>query len=284
MTAVRPVLVIHGGAGSRIAAARRARLRRQLTAICDEAYVFLQRHSALESVVWAVERLEDDPWFNAGTGSVLQADGRAWMSASVMDGARGRFGGVLNVERVRHPVRVARALLDGPDRLLAGPGATRFAQSLGMPVWDPVTPERLRAWRRRHRDRTTQGTVGAVALDAAGRLAAATSTGGKPLARLGRVSDSGMPVGNFADARVAVICTGLGEDIIEDALAVRIAQQVADGRPLPRAMALAQYRLRHRRRRAAAIGIDRKGRMAWTTTLNVLLAVGRAGRRRVVSF
>lgn len=281
--AVRPVLVIHGGAGRRIARGRLARLRRHLRAICDETYDSLESHSALEAVVWAVERLEDDPLFNAGTGSVLQQDGRARMSGSVMDGARARFGGVLNIERVRHPVRVARALLGSPDRVLAGADATRFARSAGFPSWNPATPARLRAWRRWH-ERWAQGTVGAVALDARGRLAAATSTGGKPFARAGRVSDSGLPLGNYADGRVAIACTGLGEDIIEEGLAVRIAQRVADGLTLRRAMALTLRELRSHRRLAGAIGLDRRGRVAFAATLDILLAVARMGRRRVESF
>ena len=246
--------------------------------MCEEAYAYLHAHSAIDTVVHAVARLEDDPLFNAGTGSVLQRDGRVRMSAAVMDGARGRFAGVLNIERVRHPVEVACALLEESDRVLAGAEATHFARAAGYRAWNPVTPARLRAWRAQPRGRSPQGTVGAVALDRAGRLAAATSTGGKPFARAGRVSDSGLPVGNFADERVAVSCTGLGEDIIEEALAVRLAQQVADGRTLPQAFARTFRALRARHRWAGAIGLDREGRVAFATTLKALLAVGMNGR------
>ena len=273
----RSVLLIHGGTGSRPSRERITRIRRSLRAICREAYGFLQAHSALEASAYAVQLLEDDPLFNAGTGSVVQEDGRVRMSASVMDGARRRFSGVLIVERVRHPVLVAKALLDGEDRVLAASGAARFARSAGYARWDPLTPAR-------RRDRTAQGTVGAVALDRAGRLAAATSTGGKGCERVGRVSDSGLPVGNYATAQAAISCTGHGEEIIDEGVAVRIAQRVDDGAPIGRAFARTFQELRSRRRRVGAIGLDRSGRWVWATTLPVLFAVGQAGVRRVESF
>jgi L-asparaginase len=111
--------------------------------------------------------------------------------------------------------------------------------------------------------------VGAVALDRDGRLAAATSTGGKA----GRVSDSGVPAGNYANEAAAVSCTGNGEDIMEEALAVRIAQRVSDGAMLRRAFAGTFRELAQRRRRAGAIGLSRSGRYEWATTLPVLFAV-----------
>ncbi len=278
-----PVLVLHGGSGRRPAAARLRRIRKRLRAIGHAGAAHLRRHSALETVAWVVARLEDDPLFNAGTGSYLQHDGRARMSASIMDGASRRFAAVLNVEHVRHPVLVARALLAQEDRVLAGSGALRFARVQGFGPWNPVTRERLRQWQHLAFDPSTQGTVGAVALDAAGHLAAATSTGGKGHDPIGRVSDSGMPVGNYADELVAISCTGCGEDIMDEGLAVRIAQQVADGAPLPRAFAAMFRRLRADARRSGAIGLDRRGRMVWATTLPILLAVG-GSRRLATSF
>jgi L-asparaginase len=120
-----------------------------------------------------------------------------------------------------------------------------------------------------------------VARDAEGRLAAATSTGGKGFELPGRVSDSALPVGNYADEAVAVSCTGFGEDIIDTGLAVRLAQQVADGRPLREAFRRTFGALTAEGRRAGAVGVDRQGRWGWATTLPVLLAVARtaAGRR-----
>ncbi len=275
-------LVIHGGTGWQVDRRRRARIRRQLGNIYERAEAYLASHSAMETAVFAVRQLEDDPLFNAGTGSMLQEDGRARMSASVMDGASRRFAAVLNIERVRNPVLIAQALLSGPDRVLDGAGAVQFARAQGFDPWDPVTAERRRQWVTRHRDRSSIGTVGAVALDREGRLAAATSTGGKGFERVGRVSDSGLPVGNYADERVAISCTGIGEDIIEEGLAVRLAQRVADGFPLARAVAAASRALRVRRRSAGLIGLDRSGRVVWMTTLPVLFAMGRVGGRRIM--
>ena len=117
--------------------------------------------------------------------------------------------------------------------------------------------------------------MGAVALDREGRLAAATSTGGKSAARPGRVSDSGLPVGNYADEHVAVSCTGLGEQIAEDGLAIRIAQQVRDGVAPARAFRDTFRWLKSRGRRAGAIALDARGRSAWDTTLPALFVEAR---------
>ena len=266
----KPVLVIHGGTGAMPAAPRLRRIRRRLREICARAHRALEGGAgAVEAAVLAVRLMEDDSLFNAGTGSALQRDGRARMSASVMDGARMRFAGVLNIERVRNPVEAARFLLEEEDRILAGPQALAFARSLGLGDWDPVTSPR-RKQLEKETDRLSQGTVGAVALDGEGRLAAATSTGGKSAARPGRVSDSGLPVGNYADEHVAVSCTGLGEQIAEDGLAIRLAQQARDGVPLARAFRATFRWLRSRGRRAGAIALDVRGRSAWDTTLPAL--------------
>ncbi len=276
------VLVIHGGAGARASGRRLTQIRQHLRTICDEAYAQLRSYSARDAVVFAVERLEDDPLFNAGTGSALQQDGVARMSASIMDGASRRFAAVLNIERVRHPVRVAERLLKKSDRVLAGREATRFARSQGMPAWNPVMPERWRQWRSRRRGQ--YGTVGAVALDARGRLAAATSTGGKGFERPGRVSDSGLPVGNYANDRVAISCTGIGEDIMEEGLAVQFAQRVADGASLRRAVTRTAHELTQHHRRLGFIAVDWQGHYTWCPTLPVLCAVARTPTRRVDSF
>ena len=272
----------------------------------------LRQGNALEMVVLAVQRLEDDPLFNAGTGSVLQRDGMARMSAAVMDGSRLRCAGVLNIQRVKNPVLVAQTLLDRSDgRVLAGPEAVRYARSLGHRPWNPVTPERLRQWSHALRlaagrlsrlkaERSlsvtpqgvgwraqrvlSHGTVGAVALDGEGRLAAATSSGGRSMAWPGRVSDSGLPVGNYANTRVAISCTGHGEDIIDEGLAVRIAQRMIDGASLSHAFRRTFRELTQRARQAAAIGVDSTGRLTWASTVPALYALGRTAGRFVEAF
>lgn len=279
-----PILVIHGGTGAMPDAVRLRRIRRRLRDICARAHRALEAGAgAVEAAVLAVRLLEDDPLFNAGTGSVLQRDGRVRMSASVMDGARMRFAGVLNIERVRNPVEAAKALLEEEDRVLAGPEALVYARALGLGDWDPATSLRRKQLRGARinpgtADGLSQGTVGAVALDGKGGLAAATSTGGKSAARPGRVSDSGQPAGNYADDRIAVSCTGLGEQIVEDGLAVRLAEQARAGSALPQSLRATFRWLKSRDRRAGAIALDARGRVAWDTTLPVLLAAARDRR------
>lgn len=282
---MQPVLVLHGGTGVKPDHKRIGPMRRNLRAVSAKVYDFLKNHNALESVSYAVRLLEDDPLFNAGTGSSLQSDGRARMSASIMNGAAMQFAGVINVERVRNPVHVADALLDEADRVLCGPGATRFARSKGFRNWNVITGQRKRQWQQRVKDTGTgHGTVGAVALDAEGRLAAATSTGGKGFERIGRVSDSGTPAGNYASIDAAVSCTGMGEDILDEALAARIVTRVADGMAIKKAFSATFSEMKLRRRKLAAIGLDRHGQWAWDTTLPLLLAVARTATRWVESY
>jgi len=268
------VVALHGGTGDRPTAARCERIRRHLCRILDRTYRYALTHSALDTVVYGACLLEDDPLFNAGTGSALQRDGAARMSASVMDGTPRRFAGVCNIERVRHPIQVAAALLNQPEHVLAGSHASRFARTLGMTPWDPVTAARRRQWA--HRLRGAHGTIGVVALDRDGRLAAGTSTGGRGFERPGRVSDSGMPAGNYATDAVAISATGRGEDIVDEGLAVRIAQQVADGRSVAEAVRRTVRELRQRTRQAGLIALDRAGRWTWATTLPALFAVARS--------
>jgi len=282
---VHPVLVLHGGTGIRPEHKRLGPLRRNLRAISAKAYEHLKTHNALETVSFAVRLLEDDPLFNAGTGSSLQADGRARMSAAIMDGPTLRFAAVLNVERVRHPVLVADALLDEEDRVLAGTGAIRYARLKKFPAWNPVTALRRRQWQQRRREQVAgYGTVGALALDAEGALAAATSTGGRGFERVGRVSDSGMPAGNYANADAAVSCTGVGEDIVDEALAVRLVQRLTDGTSLKKAWAVTFGEMTVRRRRVGAVGLDRHGQWAWSTTVPLLAAVARTATRWAESY
>jgi beta-aspartyl-peptidase (threonine type) len=170
--------------------------------------------SALDAVEAAVIVLEDAPAFNAGRGSVLSLDGRVEMDAAVMDGVRRAAGAVAAVRGVRNPVSAARAVLDdGSHVMLAGDGATAFARERNLAF-------EAESWfvtdRQRERLRMVaeaRGTVGAVARDAAGHLAAATSTGGRAGQRAGRIGDSPMlGAGTWADDRTAAISgTGDGE-------------------------------------------------------------------------
>jgi beta-aspartyl-peptidase (threonine type) len=183
--------------------------------------VLAEGGSALDAVVEAVAALEDDALFNAGTGSVLNAAGEVEMDASVMAGDTLAAGGVACIRRVRNPVLVARRVMEATDCvLLAGAAATAFAREQGFADFDPGLP----------RAAGSGGTVGALALDGAGRLAAATSTGGRAGKRAGRVGDSPVPgAGNYADAVAAVSATGWGEQMLRTVTAKEVAGRIARG-------------------------------------------------------
>ena len=251
-----PTIAVHGGAGSLAAddpatssggpgAPRLEGVRRAARAGWE---VLRGGGSALDAVLAAVTVLEDDPTFNAGTGSTLNAEGEVEMDASVMDGATLAAGAVAAVKDVRNPALLARAVMERSGHLLlVAEGASKFAREVGLPPWPSerlVTPgqrARFEAARRTPapgsavagaRAPPGGGTVGAVARDARGHLAAATSTGGTFLKRPGRVGDT--PVvgaGIYADdALAAVSATGHGERIIQVTLARVAADLVAGGR------------------------------------------------------
>ena len=267
---MKPVLIIHGGAGNAFKDSRRAaRIQRKVLRILRPSYQKLTKTNALEAVTYAIRLLENDPEFNAGTGSQLQADGRARLSASIMDGSRRRFAAVINLEKIKNPILVARALLEEKDRVLAGPGAFRFAKKLGLKPTDTRTKESLLRWKKLKE--SGYDTIGACALDRFGNLASATSTGGRGLERPGRVSDSGMPVANYADERCAVSATGIGEEIIEEGLALKIATRIQDGVSLSKAFQKTFAEIRSRGQRMGAIGLDSKGNIFHLTTTEVLI-------------
>ena len=277
----KPVLIIHGGAGRASKDPKRAeRARRKLSEILKSSYEKLLGTNAVEAVTHAVRLLEDDLEFNAGTGSRLQADGEARLSASVMDGRSGRFAAVINLEKIKNPVLVARALLSETDRVLTGQGAFQFAKKIGLKPSDPRTKEAILNWKKWKE--TACDTVGACALDGDGNLASATSTGGRGFETPGRVSDSGMPVANFSDAHCAISATGIGEDIIDEGLAIKIATRVRDGLGLEKAFQRTFREVRSRGRRMGAIGLDRKGNVVWETTTETLLYAWR--RDKVITF
>ncbi|MBI4358250.1 MAG: isoaspartyl peptidase/L-asparaginase, partial [Candidatus Omnitrophica bacterium] len=196
-------LIIHAGAGSYPKDSERAeRIRKKLKDICKFGYDFLKKHTAVETVVEVVRQLEDWPETNAGTGAMLQSDGNARLSASLMDGRLMRFSGVINIENIKNPILVAKLLQDEADQVLAAEGANQFARQRGFASYDLRTRESVKKWQEVMKMKKAQkyGTVGACALDSNGHLAAATSTGGKGGERVGRVSDSALPAGNYANS------------------------------------------------------------------------------------
>ena len=220
-----PALAVHGGAGGRLPSDQ-GPYHEALAAALDAGWEALAGGGALDAVEAAVAVLEDAPFFNAGRGSVLTAAGAVEMDAGIAYGPELRTGAVACVTRVRNPVRLARAVMERtPHVLLAGRGAEALAVELNLELMKP-------SWfvTARQRERFEAGTVGAVARDPSGALAAATSTGGTRGQLPGRVGDSPLfGAGTYADARCAVSATGDGEAVIRAVAAYEVARLVADG-------------------------------------------------------
>ena len=222
-----PVILIHGGAGKiahDLVELRRDGIR---AAVVSGWQVLIAGGSAVQAVEQVVKTLEDDPVFNAGRGACLNRDGEIELDASIMDGRDLAAGAVGAVKRIANPVMLARTVMEaGGPILLVGEGAQRFAAAAGIKecVAEALITERQRArWSALREEQQVEGvgTVGAIALDQAGHLAAATSTGGLPLKAPGRVGDSALiGCGTYADDQLgAVSCTGNGEAIIKLVLA-----------------------------------------------------------------
>ncbi|HZW19162.1 MAG TPA: isoaspartyl peptidase/L-asparaginase [Luteimonas sp.] len=243
-------LVIHGGAGvierDRLGADDEREIRAGLDAALDAGQAVLVRGgSALDAVEAAVRALEDSPRFNAGHGAVYDAEGRHELDASVMEGHTRRAGAVAGVTTIRNPVSLARAVMEhSPHVMLIGAGAEAFADTRDDIAREPNayfdTPhrraelEQAQARERADADAAENlkgkyfGTVGAVALDAQGHIATATSTGGMTNKRWGRVGDTPLVgAGTWADGRCGVSGTGWGEFFIRCAVAHDIAARVA---------------------------------------------------------
>lgn len=253
-------LIIHGGFFSESSQSHETKTAKQdaLERIVRTSYEYLKTHTALETVVYAVEQLEDDELFNAGIGSQIQSDGKIRMSASLMDSVTSKFSGVINIEDVKNPIRVAEKLLPYDDRVLGGSGATAFARKNGFEPFSTEIPQRRKEYEEKLRSAGT-GTVGCVALDDKGNIAAATSTGGKGFEIPGRISDSATTAGNYANAFCGVSCTGVGEDIVSAAVATKIVTRVTDGQAIEQAFEKTFAELKPYDGFAGAIAIDRMG-------------------------
>ncbi|PEQ11870.1 isoaspartyl peptidase/L-asparaginase [Novosphingobium sp. PC22D] len=243
------LIQVHGGAGvlerESMTPERDAETRAALREALEAGGAVLDDGgSALDAVEAAVRVLEDDPHFNAGKGAVFTADGRNELDASIMDGATRQAGAVAGVTRTRHPVTLARAVLEkSPHVLLMGEGADQFSAEAGVEQVDPSYFRTEERWRQLEKMRAREaageqagvfdkevkyGTVGAVAMDREGHLAAATSTGGLTGKSHGRVGDSPLiGAGTYADDRAcAVSATGSGEFYIREGVAHEICARV----------------------------------------------------------
>lgn len=252
------VLVIHGGAGTilrdRMSAEDEAAYREKLTEALKAGYEKIKNgESSVDAVIAAVQVMEDSPLFNAGKGAVFTNDGKNELDASIMDGATRMAGAVAGVTTIKSPISAARAVMEKSGHvMLSGKGAEVFAERMGLEIVSPDYFWTKRRWdglqrilkrdsskvELDHDEKQTYvptvkndddkfGTVGAVARDKNGNLAAGTSTGGMMNKKYGRIGDS--PVigaGNYANDQVAISCTGWGEFYIRTVAAYNVAAQM----------------------------------------------------------
>ena len=307
-------LVIHGGAGvierEQLSAEEEAAIRADLDAALDVGHAVLASGgSALDAVEAAVAALEELPRFNAGKGSVYNAVGRHELDASIMEGHTRRAGAVAGVETIRNPVKLARAVMENsPHVMMISAGAEQFADTQAgiervANVWFDTDTRRAQLELEQARERAVTdadshtgtlrgkyfGTVGAVALDSHGNLAAATSTGGMTNKRYGRVGDSPLiGAGTWADERCAVSGTGWGEFFIRNVVAHDIAARMAyRGDSLAVAAdAVIMQRVPELGGDGGAIAVDRGGNIAmpFSTTGMYRGWIGPDGSRGVAIF
>jgi len=285
-------LALHGGAGDAAGGADHAAHRAALREIAREGQQWLREgRGALDVVERMVVRLEDCPLFNAGVGAVLNRDGQPELDAAIMRGADRACGAVAGVSRVRNPVQLARAVMErSPHVLFMGAGAEALARELGVAEVTPdhfITEERFRQLKDAHRRNVIAldhdsafGTVGAVARDREGHLAAATSTGGLTNKHPGRIGDTPLiGAGTFADDRsVALSCTGTGEAFIRSGFCFHVhARMTLSGLGVEQACAEALELVRGYQGRGGCIAIDRDGHVALPFTSRVMFRAWVAG-------
>lgn len=252
------IMVIHGGAGtilkSQMTAERELAYKTKLTEALQAGYMALKSgKSSLDAVETAVRIMEDSPLFNAGKGAVFTHDGTIELDAAIMDGATLRAGSIAGVTTIKNPITAARSVMEKSEHvMMVGRGAEKFAAETGSEIVDPSyfkTQARWQALQRALKEDSIQaaqkkrsgsallgtinkdfkfGTVGAVALDQQGRLAAATSTGGMTNKKYGRVGDAPLiGVGTYANEQVGISCTGWGEYFIRNVVAHDLAALMA---------------------------------------------------------
>lgn len=282
------VLAIHGGAGVlslEIEANRERQYRDALERSLKAGHAVLSKGgTSLDAVEASILVLEDSPLFNAGKGAVFTHEGRHELDASIMDGSTRKTGAVAGVTIVKNPIKAARAVMDhSPHVLFAGPGADAFVREQKLELVENTyfdTPgrrkelEKALAAEARQNDQTRLdapahpaelGTVGAVALDQHGHLAAGTSTGGMTNKRFGRVGDSPIVgAGTYADDLVAISCTGHGEFFIRYSVAHEIAARVRLGHQTlsEAADGVINHTLKEAGGEGGAIALDSQGRCA----------------------
>lgn len=253
-------IIIHGGFFSESDQSHEVKTAKQnsLKSIAQKAFEYLKNNSAFDTAAYAVSLLEDDELYNAGIGSQIQSDGVIRMSAAIMDGETQKLSGVINIQEVKNPVFVAKELMKEDDRVLGGSGAKNYATEHGFENFSTEIPQRRKEYEAKL-ENGGKGTVGCVAIDKDGKLAVATSTGGKGFEIPGRISDSATVAGNYANSFCAVSCTGVGEDIVSNATATKIVTRVTDGMTIEEAFTKTFDELKTIDGFAGAIAIDKNG-------------------------
>jgi len=307
-TCSRPSIVVHGGAGSwRVDASTKESIDRTLLAAVRHGYeVLIAGGSAVEAVVESVKVLEDSGILNAGTGSVLNALGEVEMDAGVMDGKTLRAGAVAAVKYPKNPIELAKIVMEKTDHIIiVGEGADRLARIFKLQP-RPGTPQNIldryaylisnldnvKHWKKLKELfpllKSAGDTVGAVAIDSEGNVAAATSTGGVWLKLPGRVGDSPIPgAGFYADNRGgAASATGLGETIIMTMLTRRAVELMIGGHNAEEACvkALTELTARFGSDTAGVIAIDVRGNIAAVHNTEAMPYAFKCREKEYVSF
>jgi beta-aspartyl-peptidase (threonine type) len=300
------VLVVHGGAGGpakgTLKPEKEKAILDKLTEALQAGAVILQNGgSSLDAVETSIRILEDSPLFNAGKGAVLTDEGKAELDASIMDGKTLMAGAVAGVTMIKNPITAARKVMEksGHVLLVAG-GAEKFAAEQELEIVDPsyfITEERLEQWKKKKqakeeegKDPGKPGTVGAVALDQEGNLAAGTSTGGRMLKMHGRVGDTPIiGAGNYASNKTcAVSATGNGEYFIRNVIAYDISALIEyRGMSLEEAAVYEiQEKLKSQGGEGGLIAIDRSGKivMPFNTSAMIRGFITSDGRMEVAIY
>lgn len=288
---MKPKIIVHGGASR--SGKNESERQKDVIDACEMGYEVLLKKDAVEAVEMAIRNLEASAYLNAGVGSYLQLDGRVRMDASIMTDDLSA-GAVINIEDVEHPISVARKVMESTQHvILSGPLATEFAHSEGFPRYDPRTRPKITLWMEimdEFRQKTTYqqifhvdkylkekrnilGTVGCVAMDADGKIAAGTSTGGLKMNVPGRVGDSGIiGAGTYCSTYGGVSCTGHGEKILVLVLGKQVVNYLKHN-PSTNAMEAANYGIEELNSISADGGlicIDKKGGIGYAFNTEVM--------------
>jgi len=232
------ILLIHGGAGG-MDENMPDSLKQEYLSSLNKALeigekILANNGTSIDAVEKMINYLEDNPLFNAGKGSVLTSEGKAEMDAAIMSGKDLSCGSVTGIKKIKNPVSLARAVMEKSQHVfLASEGAEKFAKEVGFKSVNPkyfIVENRYDKWKKEKNDikKKKKGTVGAVALDKFGNLAAATSTGGMSMKKPGRVGDAPIiGAGTYANNKTcAISCTGWGEKFIKNTVAFNISAMI----------------------------------------------------------